>query len=96
MREFKTKQNAKEFLSEIKKYINGFWFRDLNCSYSNCSTRIKYEQDKSLYSLYSEGVGWSDILPTYLNETEMLNFVWENRKLINATIKEINKNKGGC
>jgi len=94
MQIIKAKKDAKEFVEDLKeiKDYDGlhrfiFWDPELNVGGKHGWTEIMYYSNTGAFFRYGEGQGWHDQIATRMDEKETIEFVWENRKYINAELR---------
>ncbi|MGF9823241.1 hypothetical protein ABE430_26170 [Brevibacillus agri] len=84
--------DAKQFIDDFKKYASvdpnnrkyKFTFKDLNI-YAGGKTELIFGSDKEFYN-YSYGQNWTDKSESHIDDP--VRYVWENRKSINAELKQ--------
>ena len=100
MKVIKKKTDAQAFVAALKRGsvgdedINGdivFRFHDPYLSYHLRGwTKIGYCKQRDSFWNFSAGVGWSDQSLTWLgNEEKAIDWVWRNRKPINAALHTV-------
>lgn len=87
----KSKQDAKEFLSELQKSPDKkFLFNDKEVTRNvghKALTRIE-DAGHDQFSIYSYWIGGSDIMPEIMSFQEAAKYVWQHRKDINDSIRK--------
>jgi len=86
----KSKKDIEKLIEWMKSdnIENTISFFDSSLMVDGGTTTIYYRRREGELSIYSKGVGWSDQRSESLDEEEVVEYIWKNRKAINVAIKE--------